>query len=143
MTHAETRQNLKELIVVKEDGVSPKDVSHSPVIEVGGERDTSINSSAADSMTEFREVKSTSDDLRVELERKDQLDKDVSHSPVIEVGEERDTSINISTADSMTEFREVKSTVDDLRVELEVNNQLDKNVTHSTPVIEEGRERGI
>ena len=54
VTHAETRQMLKELIVTKEDGVSPKDVSHSPVIEVGGERDTSINSSVAVSMNEFR-----------------------------------------------------------------------------------------
>ena len=49
MTHAETRQKLKELIVAKEVGVSPKDVSHSPVIEVGGERDTRINRSDADS----------------------------------------------------------------------------------------------
>ena len=33
VTHAETRKKLKELIVVKEDGVSPKDMSHStPVI---------------------------------------------------------------------------------------------------------------
>jgi hypothetical protein len=72
--------------LAKEDGVSPKDVSRSPVIEVGGERDTSINSSAAASMTEFREVKTTADDLRVELEVNRQLDKDVSHSPVIEVG---------------------------------------------------------
>ena len=75
--------------MAKEDGVSPRDVSHSPVIEVGGERDTSINSSAAASMTEFREVKSTADDLRVELEVKNQLDKDVSRSPVIEVGGEK------------------------------------------------------
>ena len=44
-----------------EDGVSPKDVSQSPVIEVGGERDTIIISSAAASMTEFREVKSITD----------------------------------------------------------------------------------
>ena len=88
MAHAETRQKLKELIVAKVDGVSPKDVSQSPVIEVGGERDTSIISSAAASMTEFREVKSTADDLRVELEAKSQLDKDVSQSPVIEVGGE-------------------------------------------------------
>ena len=42
MAHVETRQKFKELIVAKEDGVSPRDVSHSPVIEVGGERDTSI-----------------------------------------------------------------------------------------------------
>ncbi len=40
VTHAETRKKLKELIVAKEDGVSPKDVSLSPVIEVGAERDT-------------------------------------------------------------------------------------------------------
>ena len=64
----------------KEDGVSPKDVSRSPVIEVGEERDTSINSSAAASMTEFREVKSTADDLRVGLEVKTQLDKDRTHT---------------------------------------------------------------
>ncbi len=63
LAHAETRQKLKELIVAKEDGVSSKNVSHSPVIEVGGERNTSINSSAAASMTEFREVKSTADDF--------------------------------------------------------------------------------
>jgi hypothetical protein len=80
VANAETRQKLKELIGAKEDGVSPKDVSHSPVIEVRGERDTSINSSAAASMTEFREVKSAADDLRVEIEVKNQLDKDVSHS---------------------------------------------------------------
>jgi hypothetical protein len=70
VTHTETRRRLKELIVVKEDGVSPEDVSHSPVIEVGEERDTCINSSAAASMTEFREVKTTTDDFRVELEVK-------------------------------------------------------------------------
>ena len=57
-----------------------------------------INSSAAASITEFREVKSTADDLRVELDVKNQLDKDVSQSPVIEVGEERDTSITSSAA---------------------------------------------
>jgi hypothetical protein len=96
MARTETRQKFKELIVAKVDGVSPKDVSQSPVIEVGGERDTSINSSATASMTEFREVKSTVDDLRVELEVKSQFDNDVSQSPVIEVGGERDTSINSS-----------------------------------------------
>ena len=74
--------------MAKEDGVSPKRVSHSPVIEVGGERGTSINNSAAASMIEFREVKSTTDDVRVELEVKNQLDKEVSHSPVIVVGRE-------------------------------------------------------
>ena len=95
VAHTETKQKLKELIVAKEDGVSTRDVSHSPVIEVGGERDTSINSSAAVSMFEFREGKSADDDLRVELEVNSQLDKDVSHSPVI--------------AASMTEFREGKS----------------------------------
>ena len=46
----------------------------------GGERDTSINSSAAASMTDFREVKSTADDLRVGLEVKTQLDKDRTHT---------------------------------------------------------------
>ncbi len=44
-------------------------------------------------MTEFREVNLTADELRVELEVKSQLDKDMSRSPVIEVGRERDTSI--------------------------------------------------
>ncbi len=140
MAHAETRQKLKELIVAKEDGVSPKDVSRSPVIEVGRERDTSIASSAAASMTEFREVKSTADDLRVELEVKSQLDKDVSRSPVIEVGRERDASINSSAASSMTEFREVKLTADGLVVVQEVKSQLDKDVSPS-PVIELGEER--
>ena len=57
-------------------------------------------------MTEFREVKLTADDLRVELEVNRQLDNYLSHSPVIEVGEERDTSITSSAAASMTEFRE-------------------------------------
>ena len=38
-------------------------------------RYTSINSSAAASMTEFREVKSTAEDLRVGLEVKAQLTK--------------------------------------------------------------------
>jgi hypothetical protein len=107
---------------------------------VGEERDTSITSSAAASMTEFREVKTTADDLRVELEVNRQLDKDVSHSPVIEVGEKRDTSITSSAAASMTEFREGKSGDDDLRVELEVKRQLDKDVSRS-PVIEVGGER--
>ena len=60
----------------------------------------------------------TVDDLRVELEIKIQLDKDVPRSPVIEVGVARDTSTNSSAASSMTEFREVKSTADNLRVEL-------------------------
>ena len=86
VSHTETRQKFKELIVAKEDGVSPKQVSHSPVIEVCGKRDKCINSSTEDSMTEFREFKSTTDDLRVDLEVKDQFDKDVSHSPIIEVG---------------------------------------------------------
>ncbi len=98
---------------------------------MGGERDASSNSSAAASMTEFREGKSADDDLRVKLEVKRQLDKDVSRSPVIEVGGERDTNIASSAAASMTEFREVKSTADDLRVELEVKNQLDKDRTHT------------
>jgi hypothetical protein len=114
VAHAETRQKLKELIVAEEDGVSPKYVSRSPVIEVGGERDASIASSAASSMTEFREVKLTADGLRVEQEVKSQLDKDVSRSPVIEVGRERDASIASSAASSMTEFREVKLTADGL-----------------------------
>ncbi len=138
MAHAETRLKFKELIVAKEDGVSPKDVSQSPVIEVGGERDTSIISSAAASMTELREVKSTAD-RGVELEVKSKLDNDVSQSPVIEVGGERDTSIISSAAASMTELREVKSTAD-RGVELEVQDQLDKDVSHS-PVIEVGGER--
>jgi hypothetical protein len=78
-------------------------------------------------MTEFREVKTTADDLRVELEVKSQLDKNVSRSPVIEVGGERDASINSSAAASMSEFKEGKLTADDLRVELEVKSQIDKN----------------
>jgi hypothetical protein len=45
-----------------------------------------IHSPAAASTTEFREVSSTADDLRVELEAKSQLYKGMSHSPVIEVG---------------------------------------------------------
>ncbi len=54
--------------MAKEDGVSPKDMSHSTrAIETGGEREMSINSPAAASTTEFREVLSTADDLRVEL----------------------------------------------------------------------------
>ena len=128
MSHTETRQKLKERIVTKEDGVSPKYLSHSPVIEVGGERDTSTNSSDTDSMTEFREVKSIVDDLRVELEVKNQPDKDVSHStPVIEVGRQRNMSINNSAATSMTEF--VKSTEENLGVGLEVKTQFDKDRT--------------
>jgi hypothetical protein len=87
--------------------------------------------SAAASMTEFREVKLTADGLIVELEVKSQLDKDVSRSSVTEVGGERDTSIASSAAASMTEFREGKSAADDLRVELEVKNQLDKDTTHT------------
>jgi hypothetical protein len=122
---------LKELIVTKEDGVSPRDVSRSPAIEVGGERDTIINRSAAVSMTEFREFRTTVDDLRVELKVKDQLDKDVSRSPFIEVGEEKKMSNNNSTSASMTRFRETKSTEEDLRVELEVKSQLDRDRTHT------------
>jgi hypothetical protein len=75
VAHAECRQKFKELIVAEEDGVSPRDVSRSSFIEVGGERDTSINSSAAASMTEFREVRTTA-----ELEFKSQLDKDRTHT---------------------------------------------------------------
>ena len=67
--------------------------------------------------------------MRVELEVKSQLDNDVSRSPVIEVGGERDTSITNSAAASMTEFREVKAT--DVRVGLEVKTQLDKDRTHT------------
>jgi len=63
---------MKELIVAKEGGFS-----RSPIIEVGGKRDTSITNSAASSTTEFREVKSTDD--RVGLEVKPQLDKDRTH----------------------------------------------------------------
>ena len=48
------------------------------IIEVGGKRDTSINSSTVASTTEFREVKST--DVRVGLEVKTQLDKDRTHT---------------------------------------------------------------
>ena len=81
-------------------------MSHSPVIEVGGERDTSINSSAAASMTEFREVKSTAD--RVGLEVKSQLDNDVSQSPVIEVGGEMRMKKAHADATSMTKCSEVK-----------------------------------
>ncbi len=131
VAHEETRQKLKELIVATEDGVSPKDVSRSPVFELGGERDVSTASSAASSMTEFREVKLTADGLIVEQEVKSQLDKDVSCSPVIELGGEIDASIASSAASSMTEFREVKLTADGLRVELEVKNQLDKDRTHT------------
>jgi len=93
-----------------------KVVSCSPVIEVGVESDEIINRSVGTSMTEFREVRTTEDDVIVEIEVKSQSDKDFSHSPVIEVGGERDTSINNSTTASMTEFREGKSDVDDLRV---------------------------
>ena len=104
------------------------------------EGDTSIISSDAASMTEFREVKSTADDLRVELEGKSQLDNDVSQSPVIEVGGEGDTSINSSAAASMTEFREVKSTAD--RVGLEVKSQLDKDRAHTDSKVG-GREKQL
>jgi hypothetical protein len=92
-------------------------------------------------MTEFREVRTTADDLRVELEVKSQLDKDVSRSPVIEVGGERDTSINSSAAASVTEFREGKSADDDLRVELEVKNQLDKDRTHTNSEVGGGEKQ--
>jgi hypothetical protein len=69
--------------------------------------------------------------LIVEQEVKSQLDKDVSRSPVIELGGERDASIASSAASSMTEFREVKLTADGLIVELEVKSQLDKDRTHT------------
>jgi hypothetical protein len=108
-----------------------KDVSRSPVIEVGRERDASITSSAATSMTVFREVKLTADGLTVEQEVKSQIDKDVSRSPVIEVGRERDASITSSAASSMTVFREETSADDDLTVEQEVKSQIDKNRTHT------------
>ncbi len=110
-------------------------MSRSPVIQVGGERDANINSSTTTSMTEFREVKSTTDDLRVEFEVQPHLDKDVSRSPVIELGRERDASITSSVATSMTEFIEVKLKTDGLIVEFEVKSQLDKDVSRS-PVIE-------
>jgi hypothetical protein len=82
----------------------------------------SIVSSAASSMTEFREVKTTADGLIAEVEVKSQLDKDVSRSPIIELGGERDAIIVSSAAVSMTEFREVKTTGDGLRVEVEVKS---------------------
>ena len=64
----------------------------------------SLNSDAV-SVSVFSEVKSTAKDLRVELEVKKQLDKDASHSsPVIEVGGQRDMSINNSAEASMTKF---------------------------------------
>ena len=39
----------------------------------------------------------------------------------------------------MTEFREVKSADDDLKVELEVKNQLDKDRTHTNSEVGGGR----
>ena len=63
------------------------------------------------------------------LEVKNQLDNNVSQSPVIEVGGQRDTSINRSTVFSMTEFREVRSTSD--RVGFAVKSQLDKDKAHT------------
>ena len=65
----------------------------------------SLNNSAAASTTKFREVKSATDDSRVELEIKIQLDKndlDESHSPVFEWA--RDMIINNAAAASMTAF---------------------------------------
>jgi len=115
---------LPMLMYPKEHGLTdrPNPIVFSPIAVV-----TSITSSAAASMTEFRKVKLTADDLRVELEVKSQLDKNVSHSPVIETGGEKKMSINNSAASSMTKFREAKSAYDDLRVEFEVKNQLDKD----------------
>ena len=49
--------------------------------------------------------------------------------------------INNSTTVSMTEFREVKSTADDLRVELEVKNQLDKDRTHTNSEVGGGKKQ--
>ncbi len=70
--------------------------------------------------------------MKVELEVKSQLDKDVSRSPVVEVGGVRDTSIASSAAASMTEFREGKPADEDLRVELEVKASLTKiELTHT------------
>ena len=74
----------------------------------GGREIRTLTDSAVGSMTEFREVKSATDDLTVDLEVKDQMDKDVSqsHSPVTPVmGGERDTNMNISTADLMKPSR--------------------------------------
>jgi hypothetical protein len=113
----------------------------SPDIEVGEERDTSITSSAAVPMTEFREDKSADDDSRVELEVKSQLDKEVSHSPVIELGGEKKMSNNSSAAASMTEFRETKSTAEDLTDELEVKRQLDKDRTHTNSEVGGGEQQ--
>jgi hypothetical protein len=47
------------------------------------------------------------------------------------VGEEKKMSNNNSTSASMTRFRETKSTEEDLRVELEVKSQLDRDRTHT------------
>jgi hypothetical protein len=90
-------------------------------------------------MTEFREVNLTADDLRVELEVKSQLDKDVSRSPVIEVWGEKKMRNNNSAATSMTEFRETKSTAEDLRVELEVKSQVDKDRNHTNSDVRGGK----
>ncbi len=65
----------------------------------------------------------------------------MSHSPVIEVGVERDTSINSSAAASLTEFREIKSTVDNLRVGLEVKSHLDKDRTHTNSEVGGGEKQ--
>ena len=48
-----------------------------------------------------------------------------------------------SAALSVSEFIEVKSTTENLRVELEVKTQLDKDVSHSTSAIEVGGERRV
>jgi hypothetical protein len=92
-------------------------------------------------MTEFREVRSTADNLRVELDVKASLTKMCLVHLSLRWGGERETSIASSAAASMTEFREVKSTADDLRVELEVKSQLDKDRTHTNSEVGGGEKQ--
>jgi hypothetical protein len=87
----------------------------------------------------FSEVKSTAKDLRVELEVKKQLDKDASHSsPVIEVGGQRDMSINNSAEASMTKFWEVQLQP---RIQSRAWGQkpVDKNRTYTNSEVGEGK----
>ena len=50
-------------------------------------------------------------------------------------------SVTNSAVASMTKFREVESTADDLEVELEVKNQLDKYRTHTNPEVGGGQKQ--
>jgi hypothetical protein len=75
VAHEETRQKLEELIGAKEDGVSPKDVSLSPVIEVGRKMRMKMTHADAASMTKCSEDKSRAKRITDDEDWRDKIER--------------------------------------------------------------------